>query len=77
MLDGVGNKIGALGDKLGDLSERLNDADSLSDVLIGLFGTDDVLSLVADYAGDLIAQIIVRIPYDTLADLLGNVSSSS
>jgi len=77
MLDGVGDKIAALGNKLGDLGERLDDANSLSDILIELFGTDDVLSLIADYAGDLIAQIIVRIPYDTLANLLGSISSSS
>ena len=77
MLDGVGDKISALGDKIGDIGERLNDADSLSEILVELFGTDDILSLVADYAGDLIAQVIMRIPYDTLADVLGSISSSS
>lgn len=74
MLDGVGQKIGELSTELSELGDKLQDADSLSQILVGLFGTDDIVHIIVNYAGELIAQIIIRLPYDTLAGLFSRLA---
>ncbi len=76
-VDGIGDKISEFGDKLDALGDRLADADSLSEILVEVFGSEDVVDVLANYAGDVIAAILVRLPYETLVELVNGLKDSA
>lgn len=76
-MDGIGEKIQEFADKLDALGDRLADAESLSEVLVEIFGSDDVIKVFSNYTGDVIASILVRLPYETIISLFEKVKDGA
>lgn len=73
---GIGENLNAFADKLAVLGERLEGAETLSDILVELFGTTDVKGMFTDYVSEMIADIIVNLPFEKIAGLINDFTGN-